>query len=272
VSSRQLTPSLPTHLVEKRYLREVGEFVLVGLGFLLYFIARGNVSDRTDLAFANASDLIDVERRLGFHWEADMQDWIIGSHLLIQLFNAIYFWLDFPLIAVVGLGFYVWRRRQYTLTRDALLISGAIALVIYHLYPVAPPRLLADTGIVDTLERYSHLSYQAQSTSFFVNPYAAMPSLHVGWAFLLAIGAVQAFPGNRLVLVLAVLHPLSQSASTVFTGNHYIIDGIGGLAVAAAGLLMALVLQRWGYRWIGERLGLKGAGAAGSEEARSPPG
>jgi membrane-associated phospholipid phosphatase len=151
---------------------------------------------------------------------------------------------------------YFRRRPHYTFTRDAILTSGALALVAYAFFPVAPPRLLPGEGFIDTLQALDNLSYQAQSTDFFVNPYAAMPSLHVGWAFLVALGAVRAFPGNRLVLVLAVLHPIAQWSSTVFTGNHYFLDGVGGLAVAALGLGAATFMQRRGYAGLREWLGM----------------
>jgi membrane-associated phospholipid phosphatase len=131
-------------------------------------------------------------------------------------------------------------------------------LIAYALYPVAPPRLLPETGMIDTLQAYNNLSYQAQSTEFFVNPYAAMPSLHVGWSVLLAIGVAMAFPRNPLVLLLCVAHPLTQSASTVFTGNHYFLDGAGGLAAAALGLAYAMTMQRWGYATLRRRLGGRG--------------
>ena len=103
---------------------------------------------------------------------------------------------------------------------------------------MAPPRLVPETGLIDTLQVFNNLSYQAQSTSFFVNPYAAMPSLHVGWAVLLAIGVWLAFPDNRLVRRWR-LHPLTQWASTVVTGNHFWLDGVGGLVAAAIGLAFA---------------------------------
>jgi hypothetical protein len=230
--------------------REAGELALAALALLLYFVVRANVIDRPDLALANAQRLIDIERSLGIFAEAEWQRWASQSDLQVRLWNFAYFWLDFPLIAVLALLLYVRRRPQYTLTRDAILCSGVIALVCYAVVPLAPPRLTPETGLIDTLERFNNLSYQAQSTSFFVNPYAALPSLHVGWAFLVSFGVLTAFPGNRLVLGLAVLHPLTQWASTVFTGNHYFLDGVAGVVAAAAGLGIALALQRWIYPWL----------------------
>ncbi len=234
-------------LLERPYLREAAELALVALAFLLYFVVRGQVVDRPDLALAHARHLVDIERGLGIFSEPDWQRSILGSMFWLKFFNFVYFWLDFPLIAAVGVFMYLRRRRDYTFTRDAILFSGAIALLIYNVYPVAPPRLLPDIGVIDTLQRYSNLSYQAQSTQFFVNPYAALPSLHVGWSLLLALGVVMAFGRNRWVWPLALLHPIAQSASTIFTGNHFFLDGAVGLAVAAAGVVLALAMRRWVY-------------------------
>lgn len=242
-------------LIERRFVREAGELALVALAFLLYFIVRGNVADRTELAMENARLIVDLQRSVGLYVEPRLQELVLGSQLLVQTFNAVYFWLDFPLIAVLGLYMYFNRRPQYTFTRDAILFSGALALVSYHLFPVAPPRLLPESGLIDTLQQYSNLSYQAQSTEFFVNPYAAMPSLHVGWAVLLSIGVVRAFPGSRVVLVLAVLHPVAQTASTVVTGNHYLLDAVGGLVAAGGGLAFTVLMQRLGYAWLRSRVG-----------------
>ena len=228
-------------------VREVAELALVALAFLLYFVVRANVIDRPELALEDARHVIAWERALGLQYEFDAQDAIMGSRLAVRLFNFVYFWLDFPLIAGVGLLMYFRRRAQYTFTRDAILFSGACALVAYSLFPVAPPRLVPETGLIDTLQAFNNLSYQAQSTSFFVNPFAAMPSRHVGWAVVWAIGVWLAFPESRLIRVLALLHPLTQWASTVVTGNHFWLDGVGGLIAASLGLTFAVVMQRWGY-------------------------
>jgi hypothetical protein len=248
--------SMPARVAQligrKRIFRDFFELAIVAVAFLLYFLVRGSVVDRTGEAFDRAVRIIDLERDLGFFWELELQTLILGKDALIQFFNAVYFWLDFPLIAVVGIWMYFWRRHQYTITRDAILASGAIALIIYHLFPVAPPRLVPGFGFVDTLADFSSLSYQAQSTAPFVNPYAAVPSLHVGWAVLLALGIMWSVR-NKFVWFLAALLPVAQMAAIVFTANHFIFDAIVGVVVSLMGLIIAFMVQRWGYaklkRW-----------------------
>ena len=245
VASRKLIEAVS----RRRIFRDALEIGLVALAFLLYFLVRGSVVDRRDEALGNAVDIIDLERTLGFFWEPWLNEAILDYGALIQLFNAIYFWLDFPLIVVVGLWLYFSHRHQYTVARDAVLASGAIALVVYQLYPVMPPRLLpAEYGFdfIDTLNVHSNLSYQAQSMQPFVNPYAAVPSLHVGWAVLVG-GVLFWATRNRWLRALAVFMPIGQFSAIIFTANHYILDGIAGLAVVPLGLLAALALQRWVY-------------------------
>jgi hypothetical protein len=254
LASRKLVDTLARH----RVYRDVFEIGLVAIAFLLYFLVRGSVVDRDAEALRNAIDVVDLERTLGFYWEPDLNDAILGHGALIQFFNAVYFWLDFPIIVAIGLWLYFFgRRHEYTVARDALLVSGAIALVVYHLFPVAPPRLLPpEYGFVDTLDQYTHISYQAQSTQPFVNPYAAMPSLHYGWAVL--IGGVLIWSTKNVWLRgLGLFLPIGQFTSILFTANHYILDAMAGLVVGLMGLLIAMALQRWGYarirRLAGER-------------------
>ena len=249
-------------VAERPIYRDVAELGLMALAFLLYFIVRANVVDRPEVALDNARQLVDAEQALGIYAEAAWQDAIIGTELIVRFFNFVYFWLDFPLIAVLGLWMYFRRRPQYTFTRDAILFSGAMALASYYLFPVAPPRLLPEAGLLDTLQVYNNASYQAQSTEFFVNPYAAMPSLHVGWALLVAFGVTRALPGNRFVLLLAVAHVVAQSTSTVFTGNHFFLDWAGGLLAAGGGVAFAVFMQRRGYKLLKRQLTMRSADEA----------
>lgn len=181
---------------------------------------------------------------MGLFVEPQIQRLLTHSLLQIQLWDAIYFWGHAPLIVVVAICLYRYRRRQYTLIRNSFLLSAIVGLVVYTLYPVAPPRLVGGYGFVDTMQRYSSLSYQAQSLRPFVNPYAAMPSLHVGWSFLIAVGLAMALRGRlRWVLIPAV--SVCMFLAVLVTANHYIFDALAGLADCTFGLAGAFVYQVW---------------------------
>ncbi len=250
--------------------RDLLEGALVGIAFLLYFGVRGAVVDRPEAAYWHARDVIDAQRWLGVFWEDNLNNWAAGHHAVAQVMNLVYFYLHFPLIIAFGIWLYYFRRHRYTLTRDAFLASGAIALVIYWLYPVAPPRELPELavrfdpqapayigGFLDTMQAYLGYAYDTQSTRAFVNPYAAMPSLHFGWDLLLGIAIVRAFWGERWLWIMApigVLLPLSQIFAITLTANHFLLDAAAGGAVALAGIGLALAVERWVYPWIGTQL------------------
>lgn len=247
------------------------EGLLVGLAFLLYFAVRGAVIDRPEAAYLHALDVIDLQRSLGIFWEADLNEWIREREFWAQTANIVYFWLHFPLIIAFGIYLYCRQRSKYTLMRDAFLTSGAIALVVYWLYPVAPPRLLPELaiefdgggpvyirGFLDTMQEYLGYGYQAQSTSAFVNPYAAMPSLHFGWDLLLGVGIVWASWGRRwmwFTLPIGLFLPIAQVPAITVTANHFFLDAAAGAVVALLGFPAALMLRRRGYPALGRLLG-----------------
>ena len=225
------------------------ELALVVLGFLLYFLVRGGVVDRTGEALSHARWIIDEQRALGIFIEPPINAWALASSWRVRLFNFVYFWMDFPLI--IGVGLYLfWRsRRYYTLLRDALLLSGAFALVVYWTFPVAPPRYLPEWGFVDTMQQYAKLSYQAQSLRPFVNPFAAVPSLHVGWALVFAIVLYQVSRSWFVRIAGASVLAL-QSVAVLATANHFLFDAVVGVVISLAALLVAYWLDRTGYPMI----------------------
>ncbi|MSQ42513.1 MAG: phosphatase PAP2 family protein [Dehalococcoidia bacterium] len=222
------------------------ELGLMAVGFLLYFLVRGGIVDRVGDALEHARWIIDRQRALGIFIEPAINEWALAASWRVRLFNFAYFWLDFPLIITVGLLLFWRSRRHYTLLRDALLISGGFALVLYGAYPVAPPRFLPEWGFVDTLEQFANLSYQAQSMRPFVNPFAAVPSLHVCWALLLAIVLFRA-TRSWLVRGAGVASLALQAVAVLATSNHYIFDASVGMAVSLPALAAALWLDRDGY-------------------------
>jgi hypothetical protein len=247
--------------------RDLFEALLVAGGFLAYFAVRGAVVDRPEAAYFNALEIIDLQRRLGFFWEDDLHRWAIQDLFVVQTFNIIYFWLHFPLIIAFGIWCYYFRRERYTLLRDAFLASGALALIVYWVHPVAPPRLLPELAaqfdpspppyvaqFVDTMQVYLGYAYQTQETTAFVNPYAAMPSLHFGWDLLLGMGIIWVFwetPLRWLAVPVGIFLPASQVFAITITANHYFLDAAAGAAVSLLGIPVALGMRRLAYPWLG---------------------
>lgn len=219
----------------------IGREVVIALGsFFVYFAVRGLTEGNVDLAIENAGYLIDFERWLGIFIEEDVQALIEGHSLLITFTNWVYIWGHWPVIAPVALWLIIRRPAEYRLIRNAFLLSGAIGLVIFATFPVAPPRLL-DLGLTDTVAERSE-AYRILQPKALVNQYAAMPSLHFGWNLLIGVSIVAQARGP--LKIAGVLLPVAMAFAVVATANHFIIDAVAGAALALFGLWAARLLER----------------------------
>jgi len=219
-----------------RWSRMALEVAIAVTAYFAYFLVRGATEGSRDEALANARDIIAFERNLGFYWEPRIQDLIIDHHALVTVANWMYIWGHWPVIIAVGVWLYLHDAPRYITFRNAFLISGAIGLLIFMTYPVAPPRL-ADADLVDTVTEYSY-SYRALQPPALVNQYAAVPSLHFGWNLLLGIALFRELR-SAAGKTLAVLLPLVMLFAIVATANHFVFDALTGALVALAGLAAA---------------------------------
>lgn len=215
-------------------VREVG---IVSLAIFLYFFVRGLMDSKASLAETHARRLIDLERWLGIFHEPQIQEWTLSQGWLVRVVNSIYIYGHWPVL-ISTLAWLLWKRRdQFPVYRSALLISGAIGLVFFVLFPMAPPRFLPDQGFVDTVTLRTN-AYRVLQPPSFTNQYAAMPSLHVGWNLLMGI-AIFSTTRNRFWRAFAIAMPLAMYLATILTANHYIMDGLVGSLVALIGLAIA---------------------------------
>ena len=83
-----------------------------------------------------------------------------------------------------------------------------------------------------------------------INPYAAMPSMHVGWSVLVAIVGFRA-TSRRLLRIFFVAHPFLMAVTVTATGNHYFIDSIAGASAALAAVVMVALFRRHRSRFSG---------------------
>jgi hypothetical protein len=231
MSSFTSTERLP--FTRGRFLRELA---IVLLAVTAYFLVRGATEGSRDTAIANAYHVIDFERALGLYWEPELQDFVVDKQWLVTALNWVYVWGHWPVIATIGVWLFLRRPAAYYLIRNAFLVSGAIGLVVFVIFPVAPPRL-AGIDILDTVTAYSH-SYRVLQPPAFVNQYAAMPSLHFGWNLLVGLALVLC-TGSVMARVFAVAFTTAMLLAVVLTANHFIIDAVAGSAVALFGLAVA---------------------------------
>ncbi|MFI1195070.1 phosphatase PAP2 family protein [Micromonospora sp. NPDC020750] len=214
--------------------RAMRELTLVAVLFLAYKVARVAVVGRAATAVENGEFIWRLERLLRLPSEAALQLPLLAGDLPVRLANSYYAYVHFPATAACLVWLYLRRPAHYRWTRRALAGLTAAALALHLLVPLAPPRLTPLTGMVDTGSRYGPAVYGAPGADELSNQYAAMPSLHVGWAVAVAVALVAATAGRLRWLWLA--HPIATVLVVVGTGNHYWLDGV----VAAA--LLALVL------------------------------
>jgi hypothetical protein len=174
-----------------------------------------------------------AERLMHLPSETWVQRLFLPHPLLVQFFDLYYDSLHFPVLLTCLLWLFVRHRDAYRRLRTTLVVFTGACLAI-QLIPVAPPRMLPGTGLVDTAVLY-HQSVYGTVAGFNADELSAMPSVHVGWAVLVAVAVITA-AGSRWRW-LALLYPAATTLAVVVTANHFWLDGI--VAAAVLGLVLA---------------------------------
>lgn len=214
----------------------VRELLLVSVIYLTYKLGRRVANGQFTDAYDNADFIWGQERALRLPSEADVQTLLLQAEPLIRAINVYYATVHFP-ATVLFLAWMYWRRPGYYVWIRWVLtwLTGA-ALILHLLVPLAPPRLFRATGMVDTGVVYGPAVYGKPEPDSMANQFAAMPSLHVGWALVIAIGLIVATRSRWRWLWL--LHPGITLVAVVSTGHHYWMDGIVASLLLAGVLLM----------------------------------
>jgi hypothetical protein len=213
----------------------------VATAVVLYFLVRGLTVANIDVAVRHAHDIVTYEKGAGIYVEPSMQDLVDDAHWLTTLMNWVYVWGHWPVITLTLLWLVLDHPVGYRITRNAMLISGAVGLLLFALFPVAPPRL-ADLGLIDTVTNYSS-AYRYLQPAAFVNQYAAMPSLHVGWDLLIGI-ALFTYSQHRAIRFVGIALPVLMAVSVLATANHYVADVVVGITLVLVSQKAARSLER----------------------------
>ncbi|MER6132049.1 bifunctional glycosyltransferase 87/phosphatase PAP2 family protein [Streptomyces sp. NPDC001815] len=224
------------------------ELLLIRVGYSAYQQVRlaatgGTNSGGRATAEQHGEQIHSIEKFLFIDIEHWVNHAVVRVGWLEDFFNFYYTSFHFVVpLSVLGV-LYVRRPADYRWARSALGFATLFALVGFWLYPLAPPRLMPGLGFIDTVHGVQDFTQPDYGTlTALTNQYAAMPSLHFGWS--LWCGLVIAILAPRWWMkALGLLHPLFTVSAIVATGNHWVLDAVGGAAVVGAGFALTHLLQ-----------------------------
>ncbi len=214
---------------------------LVAVYFVYMIVRKFVISDIEIVSFDNAMRVVAFEFGRGFFWEPQWQAWAIDhAKGLIILFNWIYIITYAPIIVITAIAVYVKDRPKYFYYRNVILVSFFFALILFAAFPLAPPRFMPEHGFVDTIHEFGGLTSwyggRDMAAAIYYNVFAAMPSLHFSWTVI--FGVLFFRMKHKWLRPFGILYPTMTFFAIIFTGNHYILDAVGGGAVALASYLL----------------------------------
>jgi len=267
------------HRSTLRWWHEVIYIVLVYLGYSTVrnqFGSGAGSSVDAEPAFHHAQAIIHIERSLGLFFEQRLQSWYLDLpwNGVIRFWNIYYGVFHFVVALIALVVLYRRAPQRYRLWRNTLAATTLLALVGFASFSLMPPRLLDDPGIyggcqiyshtapadlpseagqppcdrygfVDTVARYGGwASFGSDEMAAVSNQYAAMPSMHIGWSTWCALVLVPLMR-RKWLKALIIAYPMLTLFCIMVTGNHYWIDGLGGLVTLGVGYLIARTATRW---------------------------
>ncbi len=213
------------------WLDAIRQLALFAGAYYLYRIVRGIVDGQAVLAFENARNLVDAERALGLFFEPGLQAWAEGQEWILTFANWMYVNSHFVITTTFLIWLYIARNHAFYFVRNMFLVAMGLALVGYIAYPTAPPRFMPEWGFSDSVAEFVGEKAD-QSANVLYNPFAAVPSMHVAFALMIAIPAI-ILVKHRTLKVLWGLYPLVVTFVVMVTANHFWLDAALGALVAA---------------------------------------
>jgi membrane-associated phospholipid phosphatase len=219
------------------WLDAIRQLLLFAGAYYLYRLVRGFVDGQAGLAFENARTLVHIERSLGLFFEPGLQAWAKGEEWLLMFANWMYVNSHFLVTTTFLVWLYIARNHAFYFVRNMFMVAMGFALVGYLAYPTAPPRFLPEWGFTDTVANFVGESAE-NSADVLYNPFAAVPSMHVAFALMIAIPAFR-LVRRRPLKVLWAAYPALVTFVVVVTANHYWVDAVLGAMVAGASAWLA---------------------------------
>jgi hypothetical protein len=235
-------------LPQRRAVRSRWWVELLAIGWLLFlYDAVDNLAPlRMSVALGNARGILHLERVLHIDPELSLDRWLASHHTLGLILSDYYDNAHF--IVTIGVLGWLWLKRAdiYRPLRNSLVLVNVLGFVVFWLLPVAPPRLLH--GFNDVVaSTHAFGSWHTGALASAANQLAAMPSLHISWAAWCTVALWRA-SARPAVRVLWLAYPCLTAFAVLATGNHFVLDIVGGLLVLALSLALVGCAPRLAQR------------------------
>jgi hypothetical protein len=237
---------IETQVLPRGWSDVVRQLLLFAGAYALYQIVRGLVDGGSGYKpFGDATKIINLERTLHFFIEPSVQAWTSSVHWLMDIADWTY--LNAHYFVTIGALVFIYLRRNdsFYFVRNMFMIAMAIALVGYALYPTAPPRLMPEWGFTDSIAQFLGTPHVEEGPGkAFLNFYAAVPSMHVCFAVMIAVPMMKLVKRGTAKVAWG-LYPLLITFVVIATGNHYLTDVfLGALTAGVSALLAKQLLAR----------------------------
>jgi hypothetical protein len=216
------------------------EFAIMASLYSIWRMAKNLPLEQADGAIERARDIVRVQEMLYLPSELSLQRFVLDHEWLGQFSAAFYAIAHVPGIIVFLVWLYARHREVYPHWRNALAILTAFCLFI-RFVKVAPPRFLPDLGYVDLSEIYN-MSVYGEAGTGVSSQFAAMPSLHVAWAAVVAFGALAASTSRWRWI--GIVHLVITMLVVAATGHHWWLDGIVALGLLWVSLQIDTIGRR----------------------------
>ena len=219
------------------------QLLLFAIAYYGYRLVRGGIDDPrvAAVAFENARNLIHLEQTLGLFVEPSVQAWASTKPAIID--GASWIYLNCQTSVTLGalVFLYLFHNKSFYFVRNMFVVSMGIALIGYTLLPTAPPRFFPEWGFIDSVSDFTGVGHDSVTVNSLFNPYAAIPSMHVCFALLIAVPLARLCK-HRASRIAWALYPLLVVFVIVATGNHFLSDAILGAVTAG--------LSAWAASWL----------------------
>ncbi len=217
-----------------------GQVLLFLAAYAVYGLSRFVVIGDLTTAQGHARWIVGLQEDLGLNVELSVQD-ALDAAAVVWVLNTLYLAAQLVVVPVALVLLYRRAPAVYRALRNTVIATWLVAIPVYALFPVAPPRL-ADMGFVDTITAGGAVALDSRLTTSLYNPIAAVPSLHAGFALAVSVALVTV-ARRPLTRTLAALWAPLIALTVVATGNHFVFDIAAGVVASAAGYGVTLWFQ-----------------------------